>query len=93
MSDTIDHESGRVLDAGTVFMGAGAVGAAAHLLNQVAQHKEMIGSAGTAVVGAIVSNPKIALGVAAAAGAGYCIYRLTQKGTNIEFGKFKYKRS
>ncbi|APV42088.1 hypothetical protein PFAS1_23195 [Pseudomonas frederiksbergensis] len=92
MSETIDHNTGRPIDAGVVAIGVGALGAAAHLLNQVAQHKEMLGSAGSVVVGAVTSNPKVVLGVAAAVGAGYCIYRLTQSGTNFEFGKLKYSR-
>lgn len=91
MTDTIEHNSGRPMDADVVAAGAGAIGVAT-LVNLAIQNKEAIAAAGTTVVGVAVANPKITVSVAAVAAVGYGIYRLTQSGTKIEFGKFKYER-
>ena len=88
MTDTIDHKSGRTIDAEVVTAGAGT----ATLITLAIQNKEAIAAAGSAVIGVAIANPKITASVAAAAAAGYGIYRLTQSGTKIEFGKFKYER-
>ncbi|MFJ2970753.1 hypothetical protein [Pseudomonas fulva] len=91
MTDTIDHNSGRPAGADVVAAGAGAIGIAT-LANLAIQNKEAIAAAGTTIVGAAVANPKITASIAAAAAVGYGVYRLTQSGTKIEFGKFKYER-
>ena len=88
MTDTIDHKSGRTIDADVVAAGAGT----ATLITLAIQNKEAIAAAGSAVIGVAVANPKITASVAAAATVGYGIYRLTQSGTKIELGKFKYER-
>jgi len=91
MSDTIDHKSGRPIDGEALVVGAGVLGAV-QLVNLAVQHKEVIAAAGSALIGTVVANPKIAMTIAATAAAGYGIYRITQSGTKIEFGKFKYER-
>jgi len=92
MSETFDHKSGKPLDAGALAVGVGALGAVGIALNQVAQHKEMLGSAGSAAFGLIRANPKIAIGVALVAGTVYCIHRLTQEGTEWDLWGAKFKR-
>lgn len=89
MTDTIDHKSGQPINAEAV--AAGAIGTAT-LVGLAIQNKEAIAVAGSAVIGVAVANPKITVSVAAVATVGYGIYRLTQSGTKIEFGKFKYER-
>ncbi|NNJ15524.1 hypothetical protein CSV86_009895 [Pseudomonas putida CSV86] len=88
MTDTIDHKSGRPIDGELVAAGAGA----ATLITLAVQNKEALVAAGSAAVGVAVANPKLTASVAAVATIGYGIYRLTQSGTKIEFGKFKYER-
>ncbi|WP_336202938.1 hypothetical protein [Pseudomonas guariconensis] len=91
MTDVIDHKSGSPLDADVVAVGAGAAGVLT-VANLAIQNKEAIAAAGSAIVSVVAANPKATIAVAAAATVGYGIYRLTQSGTKIEFGKFKYER-
>lgn len=89
MSETFDNSTGRPIGVGVIAVGSTLVMAA----RELAQHKEMLGKIGSGAFELVKANPKVALGIAAVGGVGYCVYRLTRPGTVISCGSFKYERT